>query len=630
MIKVIDNVDPEFITGQPDLEVCNEFDCEDQYIELIQQASDDCTPDEELQWSYGVDEFNDGDIDYGDSDVGSVINASGEYPIGSHRIVYTFEDKCGNQTTREQLFDILACKPPTPICINGLSADLMPVDTDMDGEPDWGMVTIWASDFDKGSLHDCGYPVTVSFSPDTNDISMIFDCNDVGDPVEVELWVTDLVLGEQAYCTTYIIIQDNMEVCGENPGETGVISGEIETETTDKINAVNVALEGSALAPVNTNGSGQYVFPAMPLGGTYNLKPHKNDDWTNGVSTLDLIGIQKHLLGIKPLDSPYKMIAADANNSGSISAVDLVMLRKLLLGTITEIPDNTSWRFITSDYEFIDPADPFSEQLPESYNLAPFGTGMEVNFVGIKVGDVNNTVVANFSEEEDNAPTGLVMQVRDREVKAGEVVELTFTADDIAEMLGYQFTLNFDAGVLTYMDYESGLIELNDENFGTHMIESGMLTTSWSEVEGKRVNSGDALFTLRFRAVTDGSLHDNVWVGSEITKAESYDSKGVVRDVQVAFTNVKSQDEAEFALMQNRPNPFSEATTISFTMPYEDEAELNVYDMSGKVVYTRTVNTVAGYNEIVVNAAELNASGVLYYSVQTSEFSATRKMVMLK
>ena len=149
IIKVIDVEDPEFVTGQPNLSVCNDVDCGPEYIELIQEGSDDCTPDDELNWSYGVDIDNDGSINpyYVHGGTGNVINASADYPIGSHRIIYTFEDNCGNKTTVEQLFEILACTTPTPICLF-LSADL----------GTGGSISLWASDFDKGSVHECGIP----------------------------------------------------------------------------------------------------------------------------------------------------------------------------------------------------------------------------------------------------------------------------------------------------------------------------------------------------------------------------------------------------------------------------------------------------------------------------------------
>lgn len=57
-----------------------------------------------------------------------------------------------------------------------------------------------------------------------------------------------------------------------------------------------------------------------------------------GVTTMDIILIQKHILGIKSLDSPYKIIAADVNNSQSITASDIAEIRKLILGVIESFP----------------------------------------------------------------------------------------------------------------------------------------------------------------------------------------------------------------------------------------------------------------------------------------------------
>ena len=58
----------------------------------------------------------------------------------------------------------------------------------------------------------------------------------------------------------------------------------------------------------------------------------KTDDYTNGVSTLDLVLIQRHIfLGLTKLDSPEKLLAADVNKDGKVTASDLVELRKLIL-----------------------------------------------------------------------------------------------------------------------------------------------------------------------------------------------------------------------------------------------------------------------------------------------------------
>ena len=50
--------------------------------------------------------------------------------------------------------------------------------------------------------------------------------------------------------------------------------------------------------------------------------------------------INKHILQAQRLDSPYKLIAADANRSGSITTLDLVQIRRLVLNIANQLPNN--------------------------------------------------------------------------------------------------------------------------------------------------------------------------------------------------------------------------------------------------------------------------------------------------
>ena len=166
IIKINDSEGPEITSSCERVSVCTyDSDCLAGPIELGVTATDNCT--EDLKWTYSIDVNNNGSFDPGltFTGIGNSIDASGSYPVGSHRILYSFEDKCGNVESCEQLFDIVNCKAPTPYCLNGLAVDLMPVDEDGDGEVDGGMVELWANDFDAGSFHPCGYQVYLSFEP---------------------------------------------------------------------------------------------------------------------------------------------------------------------------------------------------------------------------------------------------------------------------------------------------------------------------------------------------------------------------------------------------------------------------------------------------------------------------------
>ena len=68
-------------------------------------------------------------------------------------------------------------------------------------------------------------------------------------------------------------------------------------------------------------------------------------------------------------------------------------MRRLILGQITEFPDNNSWRFVDATYTFEDTpfeVEPFPELIEiNAINHDIIGT----TFIGVKIGDLNNSVI---------------------------------------------------------------------------------------------------------------------------------------------------------------------------------------------------------------------------------------------
>ncbi len=627
IIKVMNQFGPEFTTTQPTIELCNNVDCGGLFVPLIQRAEDDCTADALLQRSYAVDLNNNGSIDIGPiGGFGPEINASGIFPLGTHRIIYAFEDRCGNRTVVEQLLNLVSCKAPVPVCINGLSTDLMGVDTDGDGDTDTGMVTIWASDFDASSYHPCGSDFTLSLAADTTVKSLTFDCSHVGlGQVPVSLYVTDL-LGNQAWCETYIIVQDNMGVCQGTSGMLGTITGNVSTETTDNVLGVAVELGGTTMLPINTNQSGTYTFPSMPVGGHYEVKPGKNNDYKNGVSTLDLVNIQKHLLGVKALESPFKMIAADANDSRSITAIDLIELRKLILGIYSELPNNSSWRFVDKDYVFPDPFNPWMQVWPESQTLNPLSSGMtHADFFGVKVGDVNNTVKANA---QSILPRGsgerFNLVIDDVKVEAGTSIEIPVYAGSTYSIEGMQFSLDVDQS-LTLKNVIAGQMDVSSENFA--FLNSKTLTSSWNTAEAVQLNDAQPLFTLVMEATKNVRLSEVLSIANTPTHPEAYSLNQDILGLQLSFRG--AENAVAFELLQNEPNPFSNKTTIGFMLPYNGQATLTVFDLAGRKLIDQPIAGVKGLNKVDISRSQLGAQGMVYYQVQFDGYTATKKMLML-
>ena len=121
------------------------------------------------------------------------------------------------------------------------------------------------------------------------------------------------------FCVGTVEVQDPFNACAP-PVMMLTVSGEVKTETQQSVDEVKVEL--SATDPFEmTDAQGNYAFENMPAGGDYNVLPSKDDDHLNGISTLDLILIQRHILGIEELSSPYQLIAADVNNSEDINGI---------------------------------------------------------------------------------------------------------------------------------------------------------------------------------------------------------------------------------------------------------------------------------------------------------------------
>ena len=90
----------------------------------------------------------------------------------------------------------------------------------------------------------------------------------------------------------------------------------------------------------------------------------------------------------------------------------------------------------------------------------------------------------------------------------------------------------------------------------------------------------------------------------------------------------------EFLLLQNYPNPFNPSTIISWQSPVGSHQTLKVYDILGNEVATLVDEyRVAGNYEVEFNTSSATselASGVYVYRLHTSEFTETRKMVLLR
>lgn len=177
------------------------------------------------------------------------------------------------------------------------------------------------------------------------------------------------------------------------------IQGKIMDHSGLSITGVTVKIDGAdkALGNLNVSKDGTFSYNNFPWGvhlsNYYLVTPSKNVDPLNGVSTFDLIQIQKHILNLKTFDSPFQYIAADVNRSGTISTLDVIQLRKLILGIDANFSNNTSWRFVNAKHIFQYPSEPFKAYLPEKIRVGRLNSPQQLEFIAIKIGDINGSAI---------------------------------------------------------------------------------------------------------------------------------------------------------------------------------------------------------------------------------------------
>jgi hypothetical protein len=107
-----------------------------------------------------------------------------------------------------------------------------------------------------------------------------------------------------------------------------------------------------------------------------------------------------------------------------------------------------------------------------------------------------------------------------------------------------------------------------------------------------------------------------------ITKLEA-----VINSISKGNANASSKQIAGAALQQNQPNPFNQNTIIRYTLPAGTNAQIMIYDATGRLVKTLQA-TESGQSRI--NASELNPGTYTYALIANGNVIASKTMVLLK
>ncbi len=594
-IKINDNTAPMPIAPDREFLITSNTECSVTGAVSV-DGNDDCG---NLSYYYTLD--GGATIDT----LGANNNFSQSWSIGKHVVTWIVEDMCGNTATVDQTIDVKDVAAPTPYCLSSIKTVLMPSS---------GTIDIWASDFDLGTVDNCDTDIKASFEDGST--SMTFGCDQLG-PQLIKIVFTDKS-GNSDFCEVELDVQDNSNACGNGNSR---IAGEVYNELFEKADEVKVLLVNNSTEEVESQATqnGAYSFDDLTPNESYYVEAKKEGDYMNGISTLDLVLMQKHILNIQKLDSPYKIIAADINNSGHISAIDLIELRKLILGVYLELPNNESWRFLNASSQFVDEESPFP--FVEVIEHDPLiNDQLDSDFIAVKIGDVNNTSLLNFNSVVTENRSGGSLELIQSVNRIGEqTFEIEISSAEQISMAGLQMALDIpDAAIVKSIKGKA--LDINTSHFNAE--QKGAILLSWNDQAQIDISENDVLFTL---IIESERIPEVKTLNHQLANEAYTDALEIVE--------VKLRGELEpiesFVLKQNVPNPFVNQTDIEFNLPEADQVEIEVLDISGRTIYRHTNQYAKGLHTISLNASDLKAKGVLYYRFKSTKYEKTMKMVVL-
>ena len=384
------------------------------FLDLLPVYDDSCS---EVSISYSIDFDRDSVID-------SIGNGgvSALWPYGTHEIIWIVEDDCFADTC-VQYIELVDSVLPSITCIQGILT--VPLDSNYEE-------VLQASLLESGSSDNCSLEFYFDSDLETQEIVVGCEFADLG---ELTIHGVD-ESGNQDSCVISIMTQATDSNECETPIIYGVVQKPLSEEKENVMMTLDKMLQGIDTGFTDVNG--EYLFDNKFGDPMVALSADLQDDPMTDVTTFDIVKIQKHLLQLEEFPTFFHYVAADVNRSCSVSALDMVEIRKVLLGSEEEFLDGQEWIIFnqahdTSDFDALC-------DLPEIVEFT-WDSSELVNWWAVKVGDVSSAVVDSlFDQNNETRSLNTIHLEKSLSEMTTTVFELTSAS--ILDQDGFQFSLS--------------------------------------------------------------------------------------------------------------------------------------------------------------------------------------------
>ncbi len=394
---------------------------------------------------------------------------------------------------------------------------------------------------------------------------------------------------------------------------------------TKAVNGVTVSLNGTG-SLFNSN----YSYSVLSNSNN-TIKAYKNNDVnkTNGVTTLDIALTQSHILGKAILSSPYKIIAADVNGDGKISALDIVYMKRLILGIDTTFTNSVTkqtrlWAFVDSTYTFADVTNPFPYR--DSINASGLSvSNTSKTIIGMKLGDVNWDWSSSLLRANNNTANAVVLSYDPIKTSIGNLIRVPVKISNFKEMMGLQFTLSFNADALKWKGISNNVLNIE---MGTNHAGEGKVTFLWNDPNNdiRTLEDGSVIMELVFEK-NGNCINEQLDINSSITTTEALDKDYQQLPVVMKPASINAEEITENWLVS--PNPATNGVIKTQIQLKENKLIVfRVIDITGKVLLEQRRECVRGNNLVTLQENKLLPTGTYYLQALGVEGTEVKKILV--
>lgn len=341
------------------------------------------------------------------------------------------------------------------------------------------------------------------------------------------------------------------------------------------------------------------VSAADSITGNVEICISKDDAHDSNLTGLDAVLARRIVLGLDEDPCPYNFIAADVNESGTVTGLDVVQIIQVVLGNKPNFDENSPWLF-------------YKDEVRISCDTVDVSNGNALNleYIGIKKGDI--ICEENLVELEDRSTLKTYLLLN-KSTNSNSEIALKFEEAILTQVLEFEIEFTNKTDFVQLIDRKNKVqIYQNWSDNNLHCIIIPKDGT-------QHIDPKSMELVLRLDSDFDDLFIPDLII-HEQSKNSLWDTESREYDIQLRY---EQRDIDEITIF---PNPFD--SKLNILLPdhlLNNNVNFQLFDLSGKLL--KEINNLS--NSLTLDTRRLNLeSGIYLIKVSGNNINYHSKIVV--